>query len=388
MRAELNQREDMHYPMTRKRPGLTRGARFLRLLTLLITSVCYCGAMADGDASVAATAIPQAINVVANPESRVVNLISDLDLGISVSTEIPIRSGTAAEASFRKTEAQLLAAKQRSVFEASAQWGVVRLYPQYSVIPELMLSLVVLKSDGRGLLIRANLSVVSGDVLLAETYLDRSSSNDPASELENPFADLFHRIHSDVAIAVSQYSTASSYLDTLSFLRYAQQLSPDAFSGYLASNNGQWQLLREPSEQDPMYARIAKLRNYELLFVDTIDEQLSGALREIDVAYNLWLQASKEQLDWLERRRARGLSVESFTDDSTFARHQAVYAAYRSLKIHEQELFELVLDLESESRATALEIEDNVVKLEGTLEQQYREWRETLAKIIRLENAF
>ena len=78
----------------------------------------------------------------------------------------------------------------------------------------------------------------------------------------------------------------------------------------------------------------------------------------------------------------------SFSDDSTFARHQAVYAAYRSLKIHEQELFELVLDLENESRSTALEIEDNVVKLEGTLEQQYREWRETLAKIVQLENAF
>ena len=47
-----------------------------------------------------------------------------------------------------------------------------------------------------------------------------------------------------------------------------------------------------------------------------------------------------------------------------------------------------MLDLESESRSTALEIEDNVVKLEGTLEQQYREWRETLAKIIQLESAF
>ena len=163
---------------------------------------------------------------------------------------------------------------------------------------------------------------------------------------------------------------------------------PEAFSGYLASNSGQWQLLREPSDQDPMYARIARLRDYELLFVDTIDEQLSGALRDIDVAYRLWLQASKEQLDWLERRRSRGVDVASFSDDSTFARHQAVYAAYRSLKIHEQELFELVLDLESESRSTALEIEDNVVKLEGTLEQQYREWRETLAKIVQLENAF
>ena len=360
----------------------------LHFMALLVTSAHNAATLADANPDTSATFVSPNVIVVADPEARVVNLRSDLDLGIRVRTEIPIQSGTKAEASFRKTEAQLLAAKQRSVFEESGQWGVVRLYPEYSVIPELMLELIVLESDGRELSISATLTAVSGDVLLAETYLDRSAGTNLASEPEGPFADLFHRIHRDVAIAVSQHSQSTQYLDTLSFLRYAQQLVPEAFSGYLTSSSGQWQLLREPSDQDPMYTRIARLMDYELLFVDTIDEQLSGALRDIDVAYTLWLQASKEQLDWLERRRSRGLNVASFSDDSTFARHQAVYAAYRSLKIHEQELFELVLDLESESRSTALEIEDNVVKLEGTLEQQYREWRETLAKIVQLENAF
>jgi len=378
----------MYYSMTSKPYWRAPAAVFLHLMALLVASAYNAAAMADTNADTSVTTVSPNVIVVADPEPRIVNLRSDLDLGIRVSSEIPIQSGTKAEASFRKTEAQLLASKQRSVFEESGQWGVVRLYPEYSVIPELMLELIVLESDGRELSIRATLTAVSGDVLLAETYLDRSASAILASEPEDPFADLFHRIHRDVAVAFSQYPNSSHYLDTLSFLRYAQQLVPEAFPGYLTSNSGQWQLLREPSDQDPMYARIAKLRDYELLFVDTIDEQLSGAFRDIDVAYRLWLQASKEQLDWLERRRSRGLNVTNFSDDSTYARHQAVYAAYRSLKIHEQELFELVLDLESESRSTALEIEDNVVKLEGTLEQQYREWRETLAKIIQLENAF
>lgn len=378
----------MYYPMTVKPYCRIPGVGFLHLIALLVTSLFNASATADEYADTTLTTGPQNVIVVANPESRVVNLRSDLDLGIRVSTEVPIRSGTQAEASFRKTEAQILAAKERSVFEGSGQWGVVRLYPEYSVIPELMLELAVLKSDGRELLIRATLTAVNGDILLEDTYLDRSVSKILASDPEEPFDDLFHRIHGDVAIAISKESRSSRYLKTLAFLRYAQQLAPEAFSGYVVLKNGQWQLLREPSERDPMYARIAKLRDYELLFVDTIDEQLSGALRDIDVAYRLWLQASKEQLDWLERRRSKGVNVARFSDDSTFARHQAVYAAYRSLKIHEQELFELVLDLESESRSTALEIEDNVVKLEGTLEQQYREWRETLAKIVQLENAF
>jgi len=378
----------MHNSLTSRMPFRNFRVFLPSTLALLLVSFCSAGTRAEEDASVLVTVTPQVPVVVADPEPRVINLRSELDLGISIISEVPIRSGTKAEASFRNTEAHLLAAKQRSVFEESGRWGVVRLYPEYSVIPELMLEMVVLRSDGRELLIGANLTAVSGDVLLAQTYLDRSPDSDSGYETEDPFVDLFHRIHNDVATAVSQHSRSSRYLDKLAFLRYAQQLAPEAFAGYLTSKDGEWQLLREPSEQDSMYMRIAKLMDYELLFVDTIDEQLGAALRDVDVAYRLWLQASKEQLDWLERRRARGLNVGNFTDDSTFARHQAVYAAYRSLKIHEQELFELVLDLESESRSTALEIEDNVVKLEGTLEQQYREWRSTLMKIIRLENAF
>lgn len=327
--------------------------------------------------------------LVASSERGVVTLTSDLDIGITISSDIPLQSGTAMEGAFRETEAQLLGAKQRRVFENAGQWGVVRLYPQPSLIPQLMLDMVVLQSDGRQLRVHAMLTGVHGDTLLSDTYLDYASSEGGlTADNEDPFTDLFHRIHNDVATKVALMPESEDYLRQLSFLRYAQQLAPQAFEAYLSREGESWQLLRAPAEQDPMYQRISKLREYELLFVDTIDEQLTSALREIDTAYRLWLRASKEQLDWLEKRRARGVNAEGLADDSAFARHQAVYAAYRSLKIHEQELFELVLDLESESRSTALEIEETVVTLEGTLEQQYREWREALAKIMMLENVF
>lgn len=327
--------------------------------------------------------------LVASSERGVVTLTSDLDIGITISSDIPLQSGTAMEGAFRETEAQLLGAKQRRVFENAGQWGVVRLYPQPSLIPQLMLDMVVLQSDGRQLRVHAMLTGVHGATLLSDTYLDYASSEGVlTADNEDPFTDLFHRIHNDVATKVALMPESEDYLRQLSFLRYAQQLAPQAFEAYLSREGESWQLLRAPAEQDPMYQRISKLREYELLFVDTIDEQLTSALREIDTAYRLWLRASKEQLDWLEKRRARGVNAEGLADDSAFARHQAVYAAYRSLKIHEQELFELVLDLENESRSTALEIEETVVTLEGTLEQQYREWREALAKIMMLENVF
>ena len=358
---------------------------------LLISLAAFSASLAN------AVAAPESLDseqekpviLVASSERGVVTLSSDLDIGITISSDIPLQSGTAMEGAFRETEAQLLGAKQRLIFEGTGRWGVVRLYPQPSLIPQLMLDLVVLQSNGRQLRVHETLTGVHGDTLLSETYLEYVSSDDVLTVgSEAPFTDLFHRIHNDVVTTVALMPESEDYLRQLSFLRYAQQLAPEAFGDYLSHDGVTWQLLRAPAEQDPMYQRISKLREYELLFVDTIDEQLTSALREIDTAYHLWLRASKEQLDWLEKRRARGVNAEGFTDDSAFARHQAVYAAYRSLKIHEQELFELVLDLESESRSTALAVEETVVTLEGTLEQQYREWREALAKIMMLENVF
>ena len=309
-----------------------------------------------------------------------------LDVGIVVTTGVVNNSGTDMESSFRETEAKLLGTRMRREFEAHEGWGVVRLFPEPSVIPQVTLELNALRSDGAHLSIAVLGYDVSGRVLLDRTYNDVASVSDYLGEGADPFNDLFVRIHVDLLSALMTEAPAIATLESVSFLRYAQALVPEAFSGYLSHVEGYWGLTRLPSAQDPMAIRLKKLQEYELLFIDTIDEQMRSIEVEVGAAYNLWRRASKEQLDWLELRRSRDSDGKKFTDDSAFTRLQAVYAAYRSLKIHEQELFELVLDLESEARSTALYVEKQVFKLTGTLEQQYREWRSTLLRINDLES--
>ena len=309
-----------------------------------------------------------------------------LDVGIVITTGVVNNSGTDMESSFRETEAKLLGTRMRRELEAHEGWGVVRLFPERSVIPQVTLELNVLTSDGARLSIAAFGHDVSGRVLLDRTYNDVALVSDYLGEGADPFNDLFVRVHVDLLSALTSEAPSIVALKSLSFLRYAQELVPEAFSGYLSHLEGRWRLTRLPSAQDPMGIRLKKPQEYELLFIDTIDEQIRSIEAEVGAAYNLWRRASKEQLDWLEVRRSRDSDEKKFTDDSAFTRLQAVYAAYRSLKIHEQELFELVLDLESEARSTALYVEKQVFKLTGTLEQQYREWRTTLLRINDLES--
>ena len=348
-------------------------------LVLAITSLLSYATTAaptyDGDIRV----VGQSVRSVGSAPAR-------LDVGISVSTKVRNKSGTDMESAFRETEALLIGQRLRGELERDGDWGVIRLFPEPSVIPQLTVQLSILASDGRELVVDAIVRSVAGETMWSSVYRDISVNDDYTNDKTDPFADLYVTMVNDIVHSVSSASHQETYLRSLSSLRHASELVPEAFPDYLGKEAGLYSIRREPSREDPMLTRLNRLRDYELLFVDTIDEQLANVSREVSDAYYLWMKSSKEQLDWLDLRRERGVSAETLRNESTFTRLQAVYAAHRSLKIHEQELFELVLELENETRATAVYANEQVFKLSGTLEQQYQEWRATLRRINDLES--
>ena len=358
-----------------KKWPISRSHFLVLAITALLSHMTSAAPTSDGGIRV----VGQSVQSVGNTPVR-------LDVGISVNTKVRNKSGTAMEAAFRETEALLIGQRLRGELERSDDWGVIRLFPEPSVIPQLTVQLSILASDGRELVVEAVVRAVTGETMSSSVYRDISVNDDYTDDKTDPFADLYVTMVNDIVHSVSSAPIQETYLRTLSSLRYASELVPEAFPDYWGQEAGLYSVRREPSREDPMLIRLNRLRDYELLFVDTIDEQLANVSRQVSDAYYLWMKSSKEQLDWLDLRRERGVSAETLRNESTFTRLQAVYAAHRSLKIHEQELFELVLELENETRATAVYANEQVFKLSGTLEQQYQEWRATLRRINDLES--
>ncbi|NDH77023.1 MAG: hypothetical protein EBY52_09885, partial [Actinobacteria bacterium] len=75
---------------------------------------------------------------------------------------------------------------------------------------------------------------------------------------------------------------------------------------------------------------------------------------------------------------ARAAARTGSAGDSEFTRMQAEYAAYRSFRIQEQALFELAEAFDGEARPTVIRTQDQVFRLEGTLDAQYDTWRALL----------
>jgi hypothetical protein len=64
---------------------------------------------------------------------------------------------------------------------------------------------------------------------------------------------------------------------------------------------------------------------------------------------------------------------------------QQSYASFRKVKIQEEDFGALVKGFAGESLETVLEVDDGVVRLSGSVEERYREWRGILARIYDLE---
>jgi hypothetical protein len=263
---------------------------------------------------------------------------------------------------------------------ASNQWGVVRMVPVTSTLMPVNIRSQIIKSDGRDLVLQVNAIDAAGTVVFDHLIGHRETV---AGE---GFADLFNAISNRLLQWWQQQGERDrASLLSLAEVRYAQQLSPDAFLGLAEQVAGKWELQRLPADNDPMMRRVDRIRNQEYLFCDTVDEQYVALWERAGGTYALWREAGREQAYWLDAYEARVRARGDRSDDSRYARMQAEYAAYRSYRMQEQAWFELAKALDGETQPSVIETADRVVTLEGTLDVQYETWRRLLRDIFAAE---
>ena len=124
-------------------------------------------------------------------------------------------------------------------------------------------------SDGRDLV----LDVVVRDAMGA-LWFDHTVSYRQQSSGEDGLTDIFNALANRLLSMWQDRDLDERYaLLQGADIAYAEALVPEAFSGMVQRSETGWQVVRLPAEDDPMLARIERIRNQESLFCDTIDEQ-------------------------------------------------------------------------------------------------------------------
>ncbi len=288
----------------------------------------------------------------------------------------------------RRAEAQYMPVLLRDVLVDSNAWGPVRVLPEPNETTELLVTGRIEHSDGLRLVLKITAVDVTGRTWLDQLYVDEALAMDyPVPVGGDPYLDLYRQVANDLLAARNALDGATlRKIPPIAQLRYAETLSPEAFSGYLGRDEqGLLLATRLPAQDDPMMNRVQRILNQEYLFIDTVDEQYLTLSEEMGPTYDLWRQYGREQALYKEDYQQRLATRESQGRRGTYPAMQQTYNAFKWTKIQQQDLYDLAVGFDNEVAPTVLEASGRVFKLSGTLDSQYAAWRDILRQIFALE---
>ena len=311
----------------------------------------------------------------------------------------------------RRAEGNYIAYTLKNMLQSTGNWGAVRVIPRATNAVDVMVGGKILSSDGAELKVQATVMDASGTQWFTREYdgLASKYAYDPTVPAGiDPFQSVYKQIADDMQAYRAKLTEADvTRVRTVAEMVFARDFAPDAFSNYVVSNKkGQITIKRLPAPDDPMLARVRKVREREYIFVDTLDEYYAEYQRAMYKPYQEWRHASYEeaiQYRQLEdQARARmiagivavgaGIAGE-FSNNSTAetAGFVGIIGGAMTIKsaldkraeaqIHAEVLQELGTSAEAEISPHTIELENQTVRLTGTVDAQYAELRRILRQI-------
>ena len=320
----------------------------------------------------------------------------------------------------RDAEARYMPEQLRTVMEATGYWGAVRVVPQDTEGSELLVRGIIIVSDGEELELEITALDATGREWFSRNYeqeIEADSYRERNSSGEDMFHSLYHTIANDLA-EFRQSLTASDItaIRRVAELRFAADLSPEAFDDYLAlDRKGRYSVVRLPAADDTMLRRVLAIRDRDVLLIDTLNGHFDNFSREMDSPYNEWRKARsaeaaalrKVESDALKRKLLGAAAilgaivVESSNNGnygSSVLRDSLILGGAYAIKsgfdrgaetdIHRDAIIELDESFSSEARPLVVEVEGEVHELTGSAEAQYAQWRALLRRIYASETGF
>ncbi len=340
------------------------------------------------------------------------NLLLDVGVAVwdpNVPEDFDERVELNINADIRQAEASYMAYMQKNMLQSTGNWGAVRVLPRTSHAVDVVMSAAILHSDGERLNLRATVIDATGNLWFEKEYLVLASKYAFSDSVPSDI-DPFHTIYKNIADDMWAYyksldQAGIKRIHTTAEMKFAREFSNDAFANYVdQTSDGEYIIQRLPAEDDPMLVRIRKVREREYLFIDTLDEYFSEFQRAMYSPYMDWREATYEeaiairQLNQQAKTRAImgtvGIigGIYGQTQGKNYAQQvsgavgiiagatllKSALNKRASAKIHSDILQELGASAESEMVPHTIELENQTIRLTGTVDKQYEEFRRIL----------
>jgi hypothetical protein len=318
----------------------------------------------------------------------------------------------------RKAEARYIPTLLRETLESTAQWGAVRVIPNSAEFVDVIVTGKLIDSNGGFLAVDVSASDAAGRVWIKDkrysSLVDLGAYKTTASiKARDPFQNVYSQIANDLVVARDKLTALDrENIRKVASLRFAADLAPEAMAGMTAKDaKGIVQVVRLPAEGDPTLGRIERIRERDTAVVDTVNDYYASFHDNMEDSYGSWRQTSFTELEKEMRARssartrtvlgAAALIASIFAPNScsnydscrinnamrtagTMGGIAAVLSGikkYGDARTHADALKELTNSFQSEVAPQVVEVEGHTLRLTGTAEDQYREWRKLLKQL-------
>ncbi len=312
----------------------------------------------------------------------------------------------------RRAEGNYMAFFFKNLLQSTGNWGAVRVVPRPTHAVDVTVTATIEHSDGESLKLRARAVDARGQEWFERDYRALASSyayEDTVPRDIDPFQTAYRTLADDLLAHLKTLSPEDiRAIRTTAELQFARDFAPDAFAEYVgATRRGQVTIERLPAENDPMLGRVRQIREREYLFIDTLDEHYATFSASMFAPYQNWRHATYDEAIAYKRAkqqaRARimagsaavigGIAAQTQADDivtrygglvSIIGGAGILKTAIDKLaqaKVHAEVLQELGISAEAEIVPHTIELENQTLRLQGTVDEQYEELRRILKKV-------
>jgi hypothetical protein len=304
----------------------------------------------------------------------------------------------------------------KKTLESTGHWSGVWVLPERSKAIDLIIVGRIEKSDGLDVELKIGVWDIVGAQWINKTYKSNiagSSYSKRRDLTQDPYQNIFNKIANDL-LQIKQAKAREDLirLSQTGEIRFASELIP-VYDEYISKNKKNiYSLERLPSEDDEIMQRILEVQEREFLLLDTLNEYYGQLYENLSQPYEDWRKLSREDMITYEelQRSARtrkilgavalagALATDGDSRASSTMRQMAIYGGIEGLrsgfataseaKIYQESLKESGADFDAQAKPLVIELEGQTIRLTGSAEEKFQEWRRLLKEIYIDETGF
>jgi len=312
----------------------------------------------------------------------------------------------------RRAEANYMPYFAKNLLQSTGNWGAVRVVPRPTHAVDVSITGKILHSNGESMEVEISVQDATGEEWFTRQYEALASKyayDDGIPPGIDPFQTIYKNLADDLLDYRKTLSTEHIHeIRATAEMKFAQDFAPDAFSDHIGeTDNGEFVLRRLPAEDDPMLTRVRKVREREYLFIDTLDEYYENFQRDMYPAYQNWRKATYDEAIAYKELKAQSTaraiggavaiaggiaamseSSNAYVDTSGIVSIMSgamllktAIAKRDEAQMHAQVLEEVGVAAEAEIMPHTIELENQSVRLQGNVDEQYEELRGILRRL-------